>query len=175
VIFNPAFAFLEGQPNDSNAVGDFLREHLQEFLREKGAAGIVIHHTPKPPKTGKTRPTDSAEYASHGSAEWANAPRASLTIERRKVSHVFEFTIGKKGRRSGWLMNQEGYFTRYFTHSRVRGEMFWSPASQQDIYAGMTGISSDDFSQVFRGDVDLTFEVIRSRSERTVTTIPTKR
>jgi hypothetical protein len=120
VIFNPAFAFLDGQPNDSNAVGDFLREHLQEFLREKGAAGIVIHHTPKPPRTGKTRPTASAEYASHDSAEWANAPRASITIERTLVAHVYQFTIGKRGRRSGWLMNQEGFFTRYFTHDQRR-------------------------------------------------------
>jgi RecA-family ATPase len=38
VIFNPALAFLDGQPNDSVAVGDFLREQLQEFLREKVAA-----------------------------------------------------------------------------------------------------------------------------------------
>lgn len=163
VIFNPVFAFLDGQPNDSNAVGEFLREHLQEFLREKGAAGIVVHHTPKPPKSGKTRPTGSAEYASHGSAEWANAPRASITIERTLVSYVYEFTIGKRGRRSGWLMNQEGFFTRYFTHSRVKGEMVWLPATEKDINAARTGISSEDFSQVFRRDVDLTFEVIRSR------------
>jgi hypothetical protein len=163
VIFNPVFAFLDGQPNDSNAVGEFLREHLQEFLSEKGAAGIVVHHTPKPPKSGKTRPTGSAEYASHGSAEWANAPRASITIERTLVSYVYEFTIGKRGRRSGWLMNQEGFFTRYFTHSRVKGEMVWLPATEKDINAARTGISSEDFSQVFRRDVDLTFEVIRSR------------
>jgi hypothetical protein len=82
-----------------------------------------------------------------------------MTIEKTLVPYVFEFTIGKRGKRSGWQMNQEGYFT----HSRVRGEMIWSPATEKDIAAAATGISSDDFSQVFRGDVDLTFEVIRSR------------
>ena len=163
VIFNPALAFLDGQPNDSVAVGNFLREQLQEFLREKGAGGIVIHHVPKPSRSGRARSKEQTQYAGHGSAEWANAPRASITIERTLVSYVYEFTIGKRGRRSGWLMNQEGYFTRYFTHSRMSGEMIWSAATQQDINAAMTGISSDDFSQVFRGDVDLTFEIIKAR------------
>jgi hypothetical protein len=60
-------------------------------------------------------------------------------------------------------MNQEGYFTRYFTHSRIKGEMMWSAATEKDINAARTGISSEDFSQVFRGDVDLTFEVIKAR------------
>jgi len=41
--------------------------------------------------------------------------------------------------------------------------MVWLPATEKDISAARTGISSEDFSQVFRGDVDLTFEVIRSR------------
>src|SRR6266446_18628 len=63
VIFNPAFAFLDGQPNDSVAVGDFLREQHQEFLREKIAGGIVIHHVPKPPKSGRTRSIQQSQYA----------------------------------------------------------------------------------------------------------------
>jgi AAA domain-containing protein len=163
VIMNPALAFLDGQPNDSVAVGDFLREQFQEFLRQKNAGGIVIHHTPKPPKSGKTRSTEQSQYAGHGSAEWANAPRASMTIERTLVGYVFEFTIGKRGKRSGWLPNQEGYFVRYFTHSRVGGELIWLPATEQDIAAAMSGISPDDFSHIFRGDEDLTFDVIKAK------------
>jgi hypothetical protein len=45
----------------------------------------------------------------------------------------------------------------------IKGELVWSPATEQDINAATTGISSEDFYQVFRGDVDLTFEAIRSR------------
>jgi hypothetical protein len=55
-ILNPAFAFLEGSVSDASSVSDFLRIQLQEFLRAKNAGGIVVHHTPKPPKSGKGRP-----------------------------------------------------------------------------------------------------------------------
>ena len=161
-ILNPALAFLDGDVNSTESVGEFLRSQLQEFLRLKNAAGIVIHHTPKPPKSGKGRAADTTMYSAHGSAEWTNAPRASITIERTKVPYVFEFTIGKRGACSGWEINREGSYVKYFTHSRSRN-WFWSPATDSDIAAAMSGISADDFSQVFHADADLTFEVIKKR------------
>jgi RecA-family ATPase len=161
-ILNPAFAFLDGQTAED--VGDFLREQLQEFLRRKNAAGIVIHHVPKPPRsgTGRTRAIETTMYSGHGSAEWANAPRASITIERTMASYVFEFNIGKRGAYSGWAANRDGYYTRYFTHSRGK-VMIWSAATDQDIAAANTGIGDDDFDEVFRSDQPLTFEVIKAR------------
>ena len=162
LILNPAFAFLDGDVNGTESVGDFLRTQLQEFLRAKNAAAIVVHHVPKPPKSGKARAADTTMYSAHGSAEWTNAPRASITIERTKVPYVFEFNIGKRGANSGWEINREGYYTKYFVHSRSRN-WFWSPATDSDIAAAMSGISTDDFSQVFSADADLTFEVIRER------------
>jgi hypothetical protein len=101
-------------------------------------------------------------YSGHGSAEWANAPRASITIERTLAPYVFEFSIGKRGSQSGWEINREGYYTRYFVHSRTR-DLFWSEATDSDIAAARSGISLDDFSQVFNNEADLTFEVIKSR------------
>jgi RecA-family ATPase len=98
-ILNPAFAFLDGDVNGTESVGDFLRTQLQEFLRAKNAAAIVVHHVPRPPKSGKARAADTTMYSAHGSAEWTNAPRASITIERTKVPHVFEFKISKRGGR----------------------------------------------------------------------------
>jgi len=165
LIMNPAFAFLEGNVNESEAVGNFLRGQLQDFLRIKNAAAIVIHHVPKPPKSGRGRTSDSTMYAGHGSAEWANAPRASLTISRTLVPWVFLFDIGKRGSYSGWQTDREGYYIRYFAHSR-RGDMFWSPATEGDISAAKSGISSDDFFDVFREETDFTFEVIKARFAR---------
>lgn len=161
-ILNPAFAFLDGQ--NAEDVGDFLREQLQEFLRRKNAAGIVIHHVPKPPRsgTGRTRAIETTMYSGHGSAEWANAPRASITIERTLASYVFEFNIGKRGAHSGWQANRDGYYTRYFTHSKGK-VMIWSAATDQDIAAANTGIGDDDFAEVFRSDQPLTFEIIKAR------------
>jgi hypothetical protein len=101
-----------------------------------------------------------AGTAGHGSARWANAPRASITIERTQAAYVFEFNIGK--REYGWEINREGYYTKYFVQSCTK-DMFWSVATESDIAAATSGISTDDFSQVFNNEEDLTFEVIKSR------------
>jgi hypothetical protein len=161
LILNPAFAFLDGNVNDSVAVGDFLRSQLQEFLRAKNAAGLVVHHVPKTPKA-KGRSIESALYAGHGSAEWANAPRASITISRTRVPWVFLFDIGKRGSYSGWERNGEGYYSCYFSHTR-RGDMFWSPASPEDVIAAESGVSADDFASIFSGEEDFTFPNIKAR------------
>jgi len=166
LIMNPAFAFLDGNVNESEAVGNFLRGQLQDFLRLKNAAAVIIHHVPKPPKSGRGRTSDSAMYAGHGSAEWANAPRASITISRTLVPWVFLFDIGKRGSYSGWEADAQGYYTRYFAHSRGRADMFWSPASEGDIAAATSGVSSEDFFEVFSEEAELTFEVIKARFHR---------
>ena len=101
-------------------MGDFLRPNCKSFCGLKNAAAIVVHHVPKPPEPGKARAADTTMYSAHGSAEWTNAPRASITIEGTKVPYVFEFNIGKRGANSGWEINREGYYTKYFVHSRSR-------------------------------------------------------
>ena len=165
-ILNPAFAFLEGSVSDASSVSDFLRLQLQEFLRAKNAAGIVVHHTPKPPKSGKGRDADTTMYSGHGSAEWANAPRASITIERTASPYVFRFTIGKRGSCSGWPIDREGYYIRYFVHSRIF-DLYWAEATDADIAAAATGFYSDDFAAMFGGEEgDLTFERIKAKFRR---------
>jgi hypothetical protein len=52
-----------------------------------------------------------------------------MTISRTLVPWVFLFDIGKRGSYSGWQADREGYYTRYFAHSRA-GDMFWSPATE---------------------------------------------
>jgi AAA domain len=161
-ILNPAFAFVDGSINDSTSVGDFLRTQLQEFLRAKNAGGIVVHHNPKPPKSGSGRAPDTTMYSGHGSAEWANAPRASITIERTRSPYVFQFSIGKRGSLSGWPVDRDGYYVRYFVHSRI-SDLYWAPATDADVVAATTGLSSDDFAAMFGGEGDMTFERIRAK------------
>jgi RecA-family ATPase len=67
VIFNPAFAFLEGSASSDEAVKTFLRKQLQPFLRKMRAAAIIVHHVPKPPRRGTAK--RSAETLGH--AVWA--------------------------------------------------------------------------------------------------------
>src|SRR4029077_6268068 len=97
-----------------------------------------------------------------GSAEWANAPRASITIDRTMANHVFQFTIGKRGPQSGWARGLSGDFRRYFVHSRT-DLMYWDAASESDIAAANNGIGEEDFSEVFKGDADLDLETLKKR------------
>jgi hypothetical protein len=145
VIFNPAFSFVEGNVNNVESVGDFLRTHLQQFVRDKNCAALVIHHVPKPPKSGKGRDSDTTQYSGHGSAEFANAPRASITIDRTMANWVFEFTIGKRGKKSGWKPTRSGAYKRYFSHSRTN-QVFWSDSTDADIAATDNGIGEEDFA-----------------------------
>ena len=174
LIMNPAFAFLEGNVNESEAVGNFLRGQLQDFLRLKNAAAVIIHHVPKPPKSGRGRTSDSAMYAGARERRVGKCPRASITISRTLVPWVFLFDIGKRGSYSGWEADSQGYYTRYFAHSRGRTEMFWSPASEGDISAATSGVSSEDFFEVFSEEAELTFEVIKARFTGTAITITTR-
>jgi hypothetical protein len=162
IILNPAFSFVEGNINTSEVVGDFLRNHLQEFCRDKDCAGLVIHHLPKPPKSGKGRGADTTVYSGLGSAEWANASRAAITIDRTMANWVFQFTIGKRGPQSGWLRDGSGDFRRYFVHSRTN-LMFWDVATDADIAAANNGIGEEDFGEVFKGDADLDLETLKKR------------
>jgi len=162
LILNPAFAFVDGSINDSSAVGEFLRSHLHEFLHRKNASAIVVHHVPKPPKSGRGRASDTTMYSGHGSAEWANAPRASITVSRTAAPWVFLFEIGKRGSYSGWTRDGDGYYSRYFTHSRL-DPMFWAAADERDVAAAMTGVSVGDFASIFSGEGPFNFAHLRER------------
>jgi RecA-family ATPase len=162
LILNPAFAFIEGNINNVEAVGDFLRNHLQEFTRDKRCAALIMHHVPKPPKSGKGRAADTTMYSGHGSAEFANAPRASMTVERTRANYVFEFTIGKRGAKSGWKADYSGSYRHYFTHSRT-GKLFWTRATEADMAAANSGMCDEEFAEVFKGDTDLDLATIQKR------------
>jgi hypothetical protein len=47
-------------------------------------------------------------------------------------------------------------------HSRI-SDLYWAPATDADIAAATTGLSSDDFAAMFGGEGDMTFERIRAK------------
>ena len=165
-LLNPAFAFLEGSVSDASSVSDFLRIQLQEFLRVKNAGGIVVHHTPKPPKSGKGRDADTTMYSGHGSAEWANARGHRLRLSEPSPLTSSNSQLGSGDLYRAGLVDREGYYIRYFVHSRV-SDLYWAEATEADVAAAATGFSSDDFAAMFGGEEgDLTFERIRARCRR---------
>jgi hypothetical protein len=85
-----------------------------------------------------------------------------MTVERTRSSSVFEFTIGKRGKKSGWTPDRFGYYRRYFTHSKS-GALFWALATEAEIAAANSGMLDEDFAQIFKGDTDLTLETITRR------------
>jgi DNA-binding transcriptional ArsR family regulator len=135
-ILNPAFAFLQDDASaeDSTDVGHFLRKLLLPFLQETGATCLIMHHPPKINNRDTSKWTVAMwQYSAHGSAEWTNAPRFSMTIEQTASPTVFQFIIGKRGSRSGWQRDSTGKFARYFKYSDPGEPMYWKEATEDDI------------------------------------------
>jgi replicative DNA helicase len=135
-ILNPAFAYLQdgASAEDSSDVSHFLRKLLTPFLIEQDAACIIMHHPPKLNNRDTTKWTTAMwQYSMHGSAEWTNAPRFSMTIEQTASPTVFEFILGKRGSQSGWQRDSTGKFARYFKYSDPGEPMYWKEATEDDI------------------------------------------
>jgi hypothetical protein len=152
VFFNPAFAFLKGSAGSDEAVKTFLRSELAPFLKKMQAAAIVIHHVPKPPRRGVAkRSAETSMYSPHGSAEWTNGPRGVMTIELTGSPKACEFTIAKRGERSGWEPDEQGYFIRYFSHAAKGLPMQWLPATEEEIAIATqeAGLTDQDVLTLF--------------------------
>jgi hypothetical protein len=93
-------------------------------------------------------------YSGHGSAEWANAARAVITIDTTNDPEVFEFRAAKRGAKSGWEKSAKGEFIKYFRHA-TNGDIFWFPASEEDIKKAQDakGVSLKDIIAVIGNDV----------------------
>jgi hypothetical protein len=168
-VINPAFAFFDegASVEESKDVGFFLRSELQPFLKRMGAAGLVVHHTPKLTHRDTTKwSTQTFMHSGHGSAEWTNAPRGVITIDGTNSPNVFEFRIAKRGYHSGWAPNSKGEFLKYFSHSPPGTHMHWMPSSEEDIAAAQqeSGLKDRDVMDLFSvAEPEITRETILSR------------
>lgn len=132
---NPAHAYLGGDTSSQEIVGGFLRNMLNPLLRKYGCAGIVIHHTTKPPR-GKEKPDWQAgdyAYLGAGSAEFANWARCVLAIRSIGQHAVFELRAGKRGSRIGWK-DETGLaaYSRFIAHSKEPGLIYWRDAEPDE-------------------------------------------
>jgi hypothetical protein len=132
---NPLHAYLGGDPSDPKVVSPFLRTQLMTLLQKYGCLGLINHHTSKiiNRDTRNWRTLDWS-YASAGSAELTNAPRAILAIDPTAAPHVFRFIAAKRGNRIGWK-DEKGKTEaiRYFCQSREEGKILWTPATPEDM------------------------------------------
>lgn len=157
-ILNPAFAFLPdgAAAEESKDVSHFLRKLWLPFLKELDAAGLIMHHPPKLNNRDTSKWTVAMfQYAAHGSAEWTNAPRMSMTIEETTSPEVFQFIIGKRGSRSGWKREDKMY-ARYFKYSDPSEPMHWKEATEDDIAGAQRtdDVTVTDIEEVFEKEGD---------------------
>jgi DNA-binding transcriptional ArsR family regulator len=165
-ILNPAFAFLQDDASaeESADVGHFLRKQLLPFLQETGATCIIMHHPPKINNRDTSKWTVAMwQYSAHGSAEWTNAPRFSMSIEQTASPTVFQFIIGKRGSRSGWQRDETGKFARYFKYADPGEPMHWKEATEDDIEDAQQNddVKIADIVAVFKNEPRLSLPQIR--------------
>lgn len=120
---DPALSYLGGDTMSQKDVGGFLRNLLKPILKAHQCGCVVVHHT------NKSGSTDSA-YAGSGSAEWANMPRAVLTLSAR-ANGLFELKATKRGTRLRWKKTdgKTSTDTKHLKHSDIDGQIFWLEAN----------------------------------------------
>lgn len=102
VWINPLLAFIGGDVNDAEAVGEFLREGVNSTNEPPRHAFILIHHTSKPPKEAKERRWNEVMYDMAGSADLTNWARAMISLRPRETEGEFDLVLAKRGVRAGF-------------------------------------------------------------------------
>jgi hypothetical protein len=133
VYIDPALSFLGGDNNAQKDVSHWLRNKILPVLIKHKCAGILIHHHNKPKED---RPEMNA-YSMSGSAEWANAARACIAIEKK--GSIFRMVVTKRGQRLNWK-DQSGFRTteRFIAHHDGEDEngnpiIAWREATEEEV------------------------------------------
>ena len=132
---DPALAYIGGESNSQKDVGTFLRTWLNPLLHRYECAGIIAHHSNKPP-SGKEKTEWSGSdlaYLGSGSSEWANWARAVIAIRGLGTNGVFELCLGKRGGRVGWR-NEAGepVYSTLIGHAKEPGRIYWRNADESE-------------------------------------------
>lgn len=134
VFIDPVFSFLGGDNNAQKDVSNWVRNLILPILMQYKCAAILIHHNNKPQKDA----VKSGAYTMAGSAEWANAARAVLTLEP-VGDGTYALCAVKRGDRLGWK-DAEGnrtktQFISYHGGDDVNGNpvIAWRKATEDEI------------------------------------------
>jgi hypothetical protein len=132
IVIDPAFAYIDDDSKDAEAVGRFLRRGLNPLLHRYGCAALVIHHTTKAKSDGP-QSTHDFLYAGAGSIEWSNWSRAVLVLET-KGKGCFALHAPKRGSRIGWR-NAAGdpCFAKFIRHTRTPDQICWHEVDEMEI------------------------------------------
>lgn len=126
---DPVFQYLDGDSNQQQVVGSFLRGQVAPLIKRHNCAVVLIHHTGKPLKGAKrtSNPSLSA-YDAAGSAEFSNWPRAVLSLQTTTQTGRYRLVAGKRGGRLGWRMPDgcTRTYEKLLQHSTEPGTIFWS-------------------------------------------------
>lgn len=138
VAIDPALAYLGGDNNRQEIVGPFLRNGLNPLLHEFQVGGIVNHHSNKPPGQKREKADWSGSdlaYLGSGSAEWANWPRAILSLQSIGTFDTYKLVLGKRGKRLRWI-SEDGtdICEQHIAHAKD-GSICWLPADPDTIPA----------------------------------------
>ena len=137
VIIDPVFAYLGADASDQAAVSAWLRNAITPVLQAHRVGLLLVHHSNKPKATDALtfRALGDLAYASSGSNEWANWPRAILAIQRTEREGYFRLTAPKRGGRLHW--QQEGVPTceRPIAYARQPGLMYWREPDPGELAA----------------------------------------
>jgi hypothetical protein len=128
IWIDPVLAYIGGESNSQEAVGAFLRNQLNPLLTEFNCGAVVVHHTNKPQAGNDQRGSTDFAYLGTGSAEWANWPRAILTLQKPKTAtNVFELRAAKRGNRIGWKEadGSTSAHVKFVAHNKEPGTICW--------------------------------------------------
>ncbi len=131
---DPLLSYLGGNVSQQEVVSPWLRNGLNPLLHRHQCAGIMFHHTNKPP-SGREKPDWQAgdfAYIGSGSAELANWPRAIIAIRATGSHDVFELRLGKRGARVGWQQpDGTRSYSRHIAHAQ--DGIYWREAEAHEI------------------------------------------
>lgn len=129
VWLDPVFQYLGGDSSQQEVVSGFLRQELGPLLTRHDSAVVLVHHTNKPSKASH-RPSSNPNlwaYDAAGSAEFANWPRAILSLQATHQPAIYKLVAAKRGKRLGWL-KPDGItpsFEKLLRHARQPGMICW--------------------------------------------------
>lgn len=136
VVIDPVLHYIGGSTSDQEVVGKWLRNSLMPVLKRRGAGCLLVHHTNKPPTGKEKREWQAGDFAytGSGSAEWANVPRAVLSLRSVGSHDEYELVAGKRGGRLSWH-DREGAktYSRRISHSKQPGVICWHEVAEEDI------------------------------------------
>lgn len=133
---DPSLSVLGGDSKEQKDVGTFLRQYLNPELFTHDCGCLMSHHTNKPKSGGDDKAPMNGDWAyqGSGSAEWANWPRAVLSLQSSGQPGTYKLHAGKRGARIGWRDSQDQVlFEKVILHSKEKGVIYWTEGDEGDM------------------------------------------